>query len=111
MKGKGTGIEITPYAAGHMVGGTIWKIKKEAEEIIYAVDYNHKKERYRSQSSFVLLETYTSKQTNKHSCRLKSTHTLCPQTLSQTYASIIILILIFFHIVLFHYYDSQSTYS
>jgi len=39
-------IEITPYAAGHMIGGTIWKIKKETEEIVYAVDYNHKKERY-----------------------------------------------------------------
>ena len=29
-----------------MIGGTIWKIKKETEEIVYAVDYNHKKERH-----------------------------------------------------------------
>lgn len=30
-----------------MVGGTMWKIVKDGEEdIIYAVDYNHKKERY-----------------------------------------------------------------
>ena len=43
--GKGQGIRITPYAAGHMIGGTIWKITKETEEIVYAVDYNHKKER------------------------------------------------------------------
>lgn len=29
-----------------MVGGTIWKIVKDGEEVIvYAVDYNHKKER------------------------------------------------------------------
>ncbi len=29
-----------------MVGGTIWKILKDGEEvIIYAIDYNHKKER------------------------------------------------------------------
>ena len=44
--GKGHGLTITPYSAGHMVGGTMWKIVKEGEEdIIYAVDYNHKKER------------------------------------------------------------------
>jgi cleavage and polyadenylation specificity factor subunit 2 len=40
------GIEITPYASGHTVGGTIWKIQKEIEEIVYAVDFNHKKERH-----------------------------------------------------------------
>lgn len=29
-----------------MIGGSIWKISKEGEEeIVYAVDYNHKKER------------------------------------------------------------------
>ncbi len=32
---------------GHVIGGTIWKILKEGEEeIIYAVDYNHHKERH-----------------------------------------------------------------
>lgn len=46
LLGKGGNIEVTPYAAGHIIGGTIWKIKKETEEIVYAVDYNHKKERY-----------------------------------------------------------------
>jgi cleavage and polyadenylation specificity factor subunit 2 len=44
--GKYKGITITAYAAGHTIGGTIWKIKKDAEEIVYAVDYNHKKERH-----------------------------------------------------------------
>ena len=30
-----------------MIGGTIWKIVKDGEEdIIYAVDFNHKKERH-----------------------------------------------------------------
>lgn len=44
--GKGHGLTITPHAAGHMVGGAMWKIIKDGEEvIIYAVDYNHKKER------------------------------------------------------------------
>ncbi|CAH0389357.1 unnamed protein product [Bemisia tabaci] len=47
MKGKGIGITITPLLAGHMIGGTIWKIMKVGEEdIIYSVDFNHKKERH-----------------------------------------------------------------
>jgi len=45
--GKGHGLQITPLPAGHMIGGTMWKIVKEAEEeIVYAIDFNHKKERY-----------------------------------------------------------------
>lgn len=47
LEGQGAGLSITPLAAGHMVGGTIWKIVKDNEEdIVYAVDYNHKKERH-----------------------------------------------------------------
>lgn len=47
LKGKGYGIVICPIQAGHMVGGTIWKILKDGEEdIVYAIDYNHKKERH-----------------------------------------------------------------
>lgn len=47
LEGRGTGLSITPLAAGHMIGGTIWKIVKDNEEdIIYAVDYNHKKDRH-----------------------------------------------------------------
>lgn len=47
LKGKGEGITITPMPAGHMIGGTVWKIVKVGEEdIIYACDFNHKKERH-----------------------------------------------------------------
>lgn len=47
LEGVGCGLSITPLRAGHMVGGTIWKIVKDNEEdIVYAVDYNHKKERH-----------------------------------------------------------------
>uniref|UniRef100_A0A6G1SDR1 Cleavage and polyadenylation specificity factor subunit 2 n=1 Tax=Aceria tosichella TaxID=561515 RepID=A0A6G1SDR1_9ACAR len=47
LDGQGHGLSITPLAAGHMVGGTIWKIVKDNEEdIVYAIDYNHKKERH-----------------------------------------------------------------
>jgi Cft2 family RNA processing exonuclease len=42
---KGSGIIINPHAAGHLVGETLWKISKDGENIIYAVDYNHRKER------------------------------------------------------------------
>ncbi|XP_008555336.3 probable cleavage and polyadenylation specificity factor subunit 2 [Microplitis demolitor] len=47
MKDKGYGVTLTPLPAGHMIGGTIWKIvKDEEEDIIYAVNFNHKKERH-----------------------------------------------------------------
>ncbi|CAG2100502.1 unnamed protein product [Medioppia subpectinata] len=47
LKGKGQGLTITPLPAGHMIGGTIWRIVKDGEEdIVYAVDFNHKKERH-----------------------------------------------------------------
>jgi cleavage and polyadenylation specificity factor subunit 2 len=48
LKGKGEGISITPLPAGHMIGGSIWKIvvKDGEEDIVYAVDYNHKRERH-----------------------------------------------------------------
>ncbi|CAG9762168.1 unnamed protein product [Ceutorhynchus assimilis] len=47
LKGKGYGLTITPLPAGHMIGGTIWKIMKAGEEdIIYANSFNHKKERH-----------------------------------------------------------------
>lgn len=47
LSGKGHGLQITPLPAGHMIGGTIWKILKDGEEeIVYAIDYNHKKERH-----------------------------------------------------------------
>ena len=48
-------INITPYCAGHMIGGTLWKIQIETEEILYAVDYNHKRERHLNSS---VLETF-----------------------------------------------------
>lgn len=48
LEGRGCGLSITPLAAGHMIGGTIWKIVKDNEEdyIIYAVDCNHQRERH-----------------------------------------------------------------
>uniref|UniRef100_A0A7S3EJW3 Cleavage and polyadenylation specificity factor subunit 2 n=1 Tax=Rhodosorus marinus TaxID=101924 RepID=A0A7S3EJW3_9RHOD len=59
LTGKGDGIVITPYSAGHMLGGTVWKVKKETEEmkdteeVIYAVDVNHRKERHLNPSALL----------------------------------------------------------
>lgn len=39
------GITLTAHAAGHLVGGTVWQINKNEQDIVYAVDYNHRKER------------------------------------------------------------------
>ncbi|KAG5146336.1 hypothetical protein JHK84_031879 [Glycine max] len=46
FSGKGEGIVIAPHVAGHLLGGTIWKITKDGEDVIYAVDFNHRKERH-----------------------------------------------------------------
>lgn len=45
LLGKGEGIVIAPHVAGHLLGGTVWKITKDGEDVIYAVDFNHRKER------------------------------------------------------------------
>ena len=37
-------VHAPQYSAGHMIGGTIWRIAKETDDIIYAVDYNLNKE-------------------------------------------------------------------
>ncbi|KAG0292428.1 cleavage and polyadenylation specificity factor subunit 2 [Dissophora globulifera] len=46
LSGKCKGITITASSAGHTVGGTIWKISKDTESILYAVDYNHRKDKH-----------------------------------------------------------------
>lgn len=46
LSDKGEGIVIAPHVAGHLLGGTVWKITKDGEDVIYAVDFNHRKERH-----------------------------------------------------------------
>ncbi|EPQ59026.1 hypothetical protein GLOTRDRAFT_113854 [Gloeophyllum trabeum ATCC 11539] len=47
LQGKCQGLTITPFNAGHTLGGTIWKIRSpSAGTILYAVDMNHMKERH-----------------------------------------------------------------
>jgi len=76
LAGTGEGIFITPHAAGHLIGGSIWSITKETviaisfnerlinllimhilqDEIIYAVDYNHRTEHVLSKT---VLDSFT----------------------------------------------------
>ncbi|KAH0978924.1 hypothetical protein GBA52_006101 [Prunus armeniaca] len=56
LSGKGEGIVISPHVSGHLLGGTVWKITKDGEDVIYAVDFNHRKEKHLNginQASFV----------------------------------------------------------
>ncbi|KAG8856093.1 hypothetical protein FRB91_001267 [Serendipita sp. 411] len=47
LAGKCQGITITPFPAGHTIGGTVWKIRSPlAGTIVYAVNLNHLKERH-----------------------------------------------------------------
>ncbi len=39
-------IEVTPYAAGHTLGGCVWRIKIGMDEIVYCSHYNHTNERH-----------------------------------------------------------------
>ena len=41
-----SGITVTAYAAGHTLGGAVWKVHKDAEDVVYAVDYNHRREKH-----------------------------------------------------------------
>ncbi|KAF8663435.1 hypothetical protein AX16_001005 [Volvariella volvacea WC 439] len=47
LQGKCQGLTITPFNAGHTLGGTIWKIRSpSAGTIVYAVNINHMRERH-----------------------------------------------------------------
>lgn len=38
------GFTITPYNAGHSLGGTLWRIQHDQESVLYAVDWNHSRD-------------------------------------------------------------------
>lgn len=47
IAGKCQGLTITPFNAGHTLGGTIWKIRSPSSgTIVYAVNVNHMRERH-----------------------------------------------------------------
>lgn len=40
------GATIAPHAAGHSIGGCMWRITFGAEDIVYCPEYNHQRERH-----------------------------------------------------------------
>ncbi|RPB23024.1 hypothetical protein L211DRAFT_825908 [Terfezia boudieri ATCC MYA-4762] len=50
---QSTTVTITAYAAGHTLGGTIWKIQHSQESIVYAVSWNHTRENHLSGAAFL----------------------------------------------------------
>ena len=45
--GKGEGMSLTAFAAGHLVGGAVWQlVTRDGEQIVYAVHWNHRKDRH-----------------------------------------------------------------
>ena len=45
--GGGQGrLRISPHQSGHSVGGAVWRILRDSDVLLYAVDYNHAKERH-----------------------------------------------------------------
>jgi cleavage and polyadenylation specificity factor subunit 2 len=46
--GRGAGVTITPYAAGHIIGSSLWRIcwQTDDNDIVYAVSFNHRKEEH-----------------------------------------------------------------
>ncbi len=51
-----TRVVISPHASGHSVGGCVWRIVCEGAVLLYAVDYNHSRERHLEGG---LLEAFT----------------------------------------------------
>ena len=43
--GAAKGLVVTPHPAGHMLGATVWHIRKRTESILYAVNFNHSREK------------------------------------------------------------------
>jgi cleavage and polyadenylation specificity factor subunit 2 len=52
LKGD-NGLQLMPLVAGHMIGGSLWRITKMGdEEIVYATDFNVRKERHLNACTF-----------------------------------------------------------
>jgi len=70
LGGKGKGMMITPYPAGRLLGGAYWEITRGTDQIVYAVDYNHRRERHLnpttlktlSRPSLLITDSYNAQQ-------------------------------------------------
>lgn len=48
---------VTPYNAGHTLGGTFWLLTKRLERIVYAPSWNHSKDSFLNSASFLSATT------------------------------------------------------
>ncbi|RCK62607.1 Cleavage factor two protein 2 [Candida viswanathii] len=46
-------VVITPYNAGHTLGGTFWLVTKRVDRVIYAPAWNHSKDSFLNSASFI----------------------------------------------------------
>eukprot|EP00884_Botryococcus_braunii_P014685 jgi/Botrbrau1/23217/Bobra.0041s0061.1 len=47
LSGKAKGFTVTPFQAGHLLGGALWRINTpQQEQLVYAVDLNQRRERH-----------------------------------------------------------------
>ncbi|KAF6072368.1 Beta-Casp domain family protein [Candida albicans] len=46
-------VVVTPYNAGHSLGGTFWLITKRIDRVIYAPAWNHSKDSFLNSASFI----------------------------------------------------------
>lgn len=44
LAAKLTGVVICAFNSGHSLGGTIWKVTKDQESVVYAVEWNHSRD-------------------------------------------------------------------
>lgn len=46
--GRGAGVTITPYAAGRLIGGSLWRIccRTDDSDVVYAMGFNHRREEH-----------------------------------------------------------------
>ncbi|ODQ68559.1 hypothetical protein NADFUDRAFT_7619, partial [Nadsonia fulvescens var. elongata DSM 6958] len=47
------GLTISAYNSGHSLGGTIWRLQKDQENVVYAVDWNHSKDSHLNGAAFL----------------------------------------------------------
>ncbi|ODQ79525.1 hypothetical protein BABINDRAFT_8441 [Babjeviella inositovora NRRL Y-12698] len=53
LTGNFDNLRITPYNAGHTLGGTVWLLSKDNEKIVYAPAWNHSKDSFLNGSAFL----------------------------------------------------------
>ncbi|KAJ6255990.1 hypothetical protein Dda_9284 [Drechslerella dactyloides] len=78
------GLTITAYRAGHTLGGTIWRIQHShsAENILYAVSWNHSRDAHLSSAAFLPGPTGVSEEFINPTALICSPHNSLPGSIS-----------------------------